>query len=167
MRIVGLMGRKRVGKDTFARTMVEHYGFTAFAFADPLRQALLTTDPIVDYSIDYDECCGDAVVPERLSEVVATYGWERAKDVYPEVRVLLQRLGTDAIRAIDPDFWVRAAMDRIAKHDGYAVVTDVRFPNEADAIRSAGGLLVRLTRPSAASLDSHASETALDATRTT
>lgn len=42
------------------------------------------------------------------------------------------------------------------------VVTDVRFPNEADAIRDAGGVLIRLVRPSAGQGDAHPSETALD-----
>tara|TARA_R100001244_G_scaffold120565_1_gene90177 strand:- start:2776 stop:3039 length:264 start_codon:yes stop_codon:yes gene_type:complete len=41
-----------------------------------------------------------------------------------------------------------------------AIVPDVRFPNEADAIKQAGGKVIRLTR--SPHDDQHESETALD-----
>jgi hypothetical protein len=41
----------------------------------------------------------------------------------------------------------------------------MRFPNEAEAIRDAGGVLVRITRPGVASPVRHASEGGLDGWR--
>ena len=41
-------------------------------------------------------------------------------------------------------------------------MADVRFPNEAEAITSAGGILVRVVRPGHETADAHPSETAMD-----
>ena len=155
--IIGLIGKKRSGKDTFAAVLVEKHEYTRVAFADPLREALLRMDPYVDADLlEHGE-----VQPYRLSEVIEVLGWERAKDEVPEVRRLLQTFGTDAIRTLDADFWVRAAVASAEAVQGPVVVTDVRFPNEADAIRNMGGLLVRITRPGYDG-DGHPTETALD-----
>lgn len=151
-RLIGLIGRKRVGKDTLARRLVEAHGFTRFAFADRLREAALGLNPIVVPSYtDWGSL--------RLSELVGRYGWEHAKES-PEVRRTLQNYGM-AIRQIDKDFWVRPVMAEIAEDPRPAVVTDVRFPNEAAAIEAAGGMLVRVTRSGLDESDTHESETAL------
>lgn len=57
------------------------------------------------------------------------------------VREYLQRYGTEAHREVfGPDFWVEQVD---LAHEGRMVfVTDVRFPNEAEAIRAAGGHVV-------------------------
>ena len=74
--IVGLCGRKRSGKDTLAEELVERYGYTRVAFADPLREMLLALDPVVEQ--------GDYTRTLRVSDMVATRGWEDAK-AHPEV----------------------------------------------------------------------------------
>lgn len=162
--VVGLIGKKRSGKDSFAQTLVEEFGFRRFAFADPLKEAALRSDPIVRTYVTLDEEYLDHVDGiERLSSVVSRLGWEDAKEI-PEVRRTLQNYGV-AIREIEPDFWVRATLDRALLHastSGPVVVTDVRFPNEAQEIRDAGGKIVRIIRPGLVSDDTHASEIALD-----
>lgn len=159
--VVGLSGKKRAGKDTFARVLVEERGFHRVAFADPLREAALALDPIVALGPMFQSIVGepDARVL-RLSQVVEGEGWEAAKE-RPEVRRTLQRYGV-AIREIDPGFWIRAALRTIEAVPGPIVVTDVRFPNEAEAISDLGGHVVRVNRPGLASADEHESETALD-----
>lgn len=154
--IVGVIGKKRSGKDSFASTLIEERGFQRFAFADPLKESVLSVNPLI---------YGESYVSreERVSDVVESLGWEGAKEI-PEVRRLLQEYGL-AIREIQPDFWIRATMERVLDHatlSGPVVVTDVRFPNEAEEIRRAKGTLVRITRPGLKSDDSHISETALD-----
>jgi hypothetical protein len=186
--LVGLIGKARVGKDTFAGFLTSEHGFQRFAFADPLRAVLLAVDPIVGMvredrsgSCGDPGCCGgpwEDDFPLRLSEALDQFGgWEGVKaledgpspwtfpEVSDEVRALLQRLGTEGGREnLGADVWVNAAMARIAEHGGPAVITDVRFPNEADAIRAAGGILVRITRDDAEPIAgaAHSSETALD-----
>lgn len=134
-RLIGLAGKARSGKDTAAGFLVAR-GWTRLGFADEVKAMALDIDPIVD------EWGG----PIRLSTVVRNHGWENAKAV-PEVRRFLQRLGTEGIRARDPEFWVRVAMARATEISGPVVFTDVRFANEADAIRAAGGTVVHVVRP--------------------
>lgn len=171
--LIGLLGKKRSGKDSFASVLLEDFGFQRVAFADPLRDAALALDPFVGPT----PLPGDLVPSyHRLSEVIDALGWERAKDFAPEVRRILQALGTDAIRTLDDGFWVRMAMQKVAElreptrrwpsgelytPGSPVVVTDVRFPNEAEAIRQAGGVLIRVERPGFDG-DGHATETALD-----
>lgn len=163
MSLVGLMGKKRSGKDSFAATLVQERGFERFAFADPLKEAALALDPFIGSKWDgfwHGRDVDDVDDVPRLSDLVESEGWEAAKE-WPEVRRILQNFGV-GIRAIDEDFWLRTTLTRALDARNPAVITDVRFPNEADAIRENGGTLVRIFRPGLDSSDSHASETALD-----
>lgn len=59
---------------------------------------------------------------------------------------LLQKVGVE-MRAKNPETWVQAAYwNMIDKKPEIAVYTDVRFPNEAEYIRSMGGYLLKVER---------------------
>lgn len=159
-RWVTLSGPAQSGKDTLGRILVENYGWTRIAFADPLKEMALAIDPWID-------TCEHEWDLERLSKLVADQGWESAKKHYPEVRRFLQKLGTDAVRTHTPSYWVDIAVQRASEAGTSVVFTDARFPNECQAIRDAGGFNiaidgeVSLTGENAA----HASENALAAYR--
>lgn len=154
--LVGLVAHKRAGKDTVAARLVDRHGFTRYAFADPLKAAALALDPIVEWIPGLY----DLPAPVRLSEMVGNDGWEAAKD-RREVRRTLQQFGVGLRDTLGESVWLDYAMRRIDADPGPVVVTDVRFPNEADAIEARGGVLVRITRPGTDG-DRHISETALD-----
>lgn len=152
LNLIGLVGKKRVGKDAIAQTLVREYDFTQLAFADLLKDAAIALNPIV--GVD-----DDLMFLVRLATAVHGRGWEGTKAKYPEARSILQRLGTDVVRAVDEDFWVKALEARLLATDGPVVVSDVRFENEAALIRRYGGTVVRVTRHDAyRDLDDHASE---------
>lgn len=136
-RLIGLAGQARTGKDTAAGFLVER-GWTRYAFADEVKAMALDIDPLIGADALYGH--------QHLAALVDLFGWESAK-TRPEVRRFLQRLGTEGIRTRDPDFWVRATMTRATRSDSAAVITDVRFANEADAIRTAGGTVILVERP--------------------
>jgi len=157
--ILGIMGKKRSGKDTFAARLVAEHGFTRIGFADALKDVALELDPIVDV-IELGRERG--VEEVRLSDVLGPeLDWEVAKEL-PEVRRILQALGVAVRNHVGEDVWVRAAMAKADAVPGPVVITDVRFPNEADFIRHSGGQLVRITRHGLEAADEHISETALD-----
>jgi hypothetical protein len=131
------MGRMRSGKDTVAARLVTEFKYTRLAFADPLKGMALDLNPIV------------TVGAVRLAEIVNTFGWEYAKDEFAEVRRVLQHMGQSQ-RALDPDYWVRVLLAKVDAADRWnlpVVVSDVRYRNEADALKARGFRLVRVTRP--------------------
>lgn len=159
--IIGLSGYARSGKDSVAAVLVKDHGFVRVAFADALRDLALAADPIVHVNWHGRH-------EGRISEGVEAYGWDDLKQEYPEVRLFLQRLGVGVREVLGPDTWVRIAMakakNELAKGPVRGVViTDCRFPNEAEAIEAAGGKVVRVERPGTAPVNGHQSETALDA----
>ena len=100
----------------------------------------------------------------RLQEVVDEYGWDYAKVEYPEARTLQQKMGTELGRQLlGANFWIDRAAEEIAKRDlSDVVITDIRFQNEVDWIHSRGGIVARLSRPSAIDADAHDSEVGVD-----
>jgi hypothetical protein len=137
--LIGLSGYAGSGKDEAAAALVVG-GWRRDAFADRLRAFLYALDPWVDTYPD--------VGMVRLAKLVDAYGWDRAKRQFPEIRRLLQRAGTEAGRKIlGSQVWVDALMKDYDRENEALVVADVRFPNEADAIREAGGAMVRINRP--------------------
>jgi hypothetical protein len=89
------------------------------------------------------------------------------------VRDFLQKLGTEGLRdGLHTNTWVNALMadykcvpaDRAP--NGWDcnnwIITDTRFPNEAQAIKDAGGIIIRVTRPGIGPVNDHPSETGLN-----
>jgi hypothetical protein len=123
------------------------------AFADPLREALYRLNPLIAVQ---------GFPGARLKQMVDIAGWDELKEASEDVRGLLQRMGTEVGREmISQTIWVDLAMKEAAKHD-LVVITDVRFPNEAEAIKAQGGVLWRIQRPYVGPANTHPSETALD-----
>jgi len=150
--IIGLTGKARAGKDT-ASAMIEESLYdkevAVTSFAAPLKtgaQALL--------GLSYSQLWGD--------EKDTPIDW---LGVTP--RRVLQTLGTEWGRyVIDQDIWVKVGMQnakRLSEEGSDIVVfTDVRFDNEARAIRDNGGHVFEIFRPGNQAVESHASESGVD-----
>lgn len=158
--LIGMSGYAGSGKDTAAQVLIDEYGFTRIAFADVLREMALAIDPYV-YLGSVPDDAGIRFIGEyrRLYDVINMYGWDIAKNYFEDVRRLLQRLGTEAGRQIlGENIWVDTALRRA---EGDVVVTDVRFPNELQAIYEQDGIVIRVERPGVGPRNDHPSETAL------
>jgi hypothetical protein len=150
--IIGLSGYARSGKDTAADRLVEQHMFTRYSFAAPMKEAMYKLNPIVH---------SDKIGNFRYKDLVDSYGLDSAKDSYAEIRRLLQVFGTEVGREMfGNNFWVDLTLNSI-KEDN-VVISDVRFKNEADAIRSAGGQVWRINRDGVGPVTDHASEVDLD-----
>ena len=76
-------------------------------------------------------------------------------------REFMQFFGTDVMRKMYPNIWVDNTIKKIlAEGSELAVIPDVRFPNEVEAILANGGEVIRLSR--VYEEDGHQSETCLD-----
>lgn len=152
--IIGLSGYAQSGKDTIAMHLVQNHGFERIAFADPLREALFALNPVIT---DLPE-----VFSTSLAHAVEHLGWETVKQNSQQVRELLQRMGTEVGRNLfGQNFWVERAMLKVEPDKNY-VFTDVRFPNEYDAIKAIGGKMWRVFKSGVQSANNHISELALD-----
>lgn len=146
MKIILISGHAQSGKDTSAL-----YLRKAFELKHPGRVC------VTHYA-------------DLLKYICSSYfNWDGLKD--EQGRTLLQHVGTDIIRAQDPDFWVDFLIRFLSvmknKWD-YVIIPDARFPNEIERFKQAGfdTIHIRITRPDTNALTeeqrSHISETALD-----
>lgn len=146
MQLIGLTGRARTGKDTTAR-MLSQCGFSQYAFANPIKEGVKTM-------FGFTDDCTNGNKKEQPVD------W--LDGVTP--RQIMQTLGTEWGRqCIHPDLWLI-----MAKREWHAVqqlprvrgmvVSDVRFENEADWIREAGGEVWHIRRCTAMPVREHASE---------
>lgn len=88
-------------------------------------------------------------------------GWERAKVEVPDVRRLLQVMGTEVGREMfGGECWIEMVGRQIndLPFSQAAVITDVRFKNEADYVRKLGGTVVRIYREGTGPVNDHASD---------
>jgi hypothetical protein len=168
VRVIGISGYARSGKDTIGEALKKE-GYDRVSFADNIKTALYVLNPVVG---ERTKRVSSEVINEnedtfnkesiRVKNIIDDIGWEKAKAVYPETRDLLQRLGTEVGRSIaGKDIWVNLSFDAVP--DGSkVVVTDCRYPNEADAIKKLGGKVWRVERPGVSAINGHVSETAMD-----
>lgn len=156
--LVGLSGFGRSGKDSIGEVLARHHGFRTIAFADLMRACALALNPIVGHSPTRP--CEHREV--RYSDLLDGVGYERAKKDCPEVREFLQRLGTEMGRKVlGEDFWVDMTFAHMDLATSWAI-TDVRFKNEAAAIKEHSGYVVRVDRPGVGPANDHVSEHDLD-----
>jgi hypothetical protein len=151
--VIGIAGWARSGKDTIADYLVENHGYTKVSFSTPMKEAMYRLNPRITVN----------EIPNTALRIgVDVYGWEGLKERSPDIRGLLQRFGTEVGREMfDEDFWVDYALNSIPD-GGRAVIADVRYPNEADAIKALGGKVYRVLRNGVGPANDHASEHALD-----
>lgn len=153
MILIGLSGYARSGKDSIAAVLVQHYGFQRKAFADTLRNALIALNPTLLVNGE----------PYPLATAVQCWGWEKLKEIAPDSRLYLQRLGTEVGRdMLGENIWVDLTLDHESTLLNDIVVTDCRFLNEARKIKSLGGFLVKVERPGVGPVNNHASDAGLD-----
>jgi len=114
MVIIGIHGKARSGKTTAANHLIAQYGFMRMSFADALKEA------------------AHLIFGISMVELYSDKKSEFTRDV-------LQKLGTDCCRTLDPGVWVNA-MDRKLrelnkfKPHSKIVIDDVRFFNEAEML---------------------------------
>ena len=181
--IIGLIGHARSGKDTAASVILEKglvKGLKRYALAGPIKEC-------VNALFEWDGRHSDGNLKEALvycqrlnkkafSKSLARHGLpekvghrtllnefltrliiahERAGHTIPNwyvPRIAYQVFGTDTCRELlGENIWVDMLPDR-------AVVSDVRYPNEAEAIKAKGGILLRIQGREAPKVAAHSSE---------
>lgn len=129
-RVVALTGAAGSGKSTAAEYLIRHHGYERVKFAGPLKD-MCRAIGLTDSQIEGD----------RKEEAAAMLSGRTPRHV-------MQTLGTEwGRKCIGEDFWaelwVHHANNALAA-GGRVVTDDCRFPNEAEAVRSLGGVIIKL-----------------------
>jgi hypothetical protein len=194
--IIGISGRMGSGKNTVGdiieKICLTNEGpvFEQRSFAGKLKQiASLLTGIDVEKFEDQEfkkSLLGDewGTVKENPLNSIPVFEDVQFNHLM-SVRELLQKLGTEAMRdGLHENVWVNALFadykakwvptgdaieeDEVSLEKEYPnwIITDMRFPNELEAIELREGVTIRVVRPDMHSLQAmvptHASETALD-----
>ena len=141
--LIGFVGRKRTGKDTLARFVLEmRPEFTVMSFADPLKQACKHAYHLTDDQLEETK---DVIDPR----------WGMSP------RDMMRSIGTKYFRTEDPNHWTKNLGFRMKGID-HVVISDVRFHNEARFVKENGGILVHVSRETEGDNDDHVSESTSD-----
>ena len=141
MKLIGITGKARSGKDTAAEHIINEYEYEKYSFADPLKRAC---------SEMFGIPLGDFYNDNLKDEVNEFWG------ISP--RRMAQLLGTEGGRKLfREDLWIKRAELYIRGQDKI-IIPDVRFENEANFIRANGGALIHIKRKDLQSVEQHISE---------
>lgn len=156
VKLIGLSGQKRVGKDTFADYLCSNYGFTKYAFAGPLKKACQEIFLLSEQQVDgiHKETMDNrwGVSARKIFQKVGTELFrEKLSEVIPEME------------SIEHNFWIyrfQLWYEDFKKNnpEGKVIVSDVRFPNEAKIINKLCGKIIKIHRNTGLNKDNHASE---------
>ena len=150
VQLLGLGGYALSGKDTVADVLESRNWYRTY-MSEPLERALLALDPYISGSFS-----------TRYSYFHSLLGYTKSKE-NPEVRRLLQKLGTDVGRNIlGENVWVNAVFDNLPEYR-QTVVTGIRYPNELAKIRELDGLAAWVRRPGFGPVNDHSSDNSLTA----
>lgn len=157
-KLIGILGKKKSGKDTTGNYLIENYKFKRYAFADPIKKI---TEILFDFS--EEQLNGDKrkdavdfrwyITPREAFQKIGTeFGQDIIYSLFPKLK---QRLGNEII-------WVKLFKQWYEKNNkSDIVITDVRFPHEIEAIKFLGGIIVKIERDNVP-LDKHISEQYID-----
>lgn len=157
-KIIAFAGRKQSGKTTCSEFLLKYFNGLVqplnsakmYNFADPLKKDICMNI----LGMTYDQCYGS----DEQKNILTDIQWEGSKLTAREV---MQFVGTDIFRKMKHNVWADATIRKIQEDSPLlAIIADCRFPNEVDAVRNAGGFVIKLTRNPHNS--DHSSETALD-----
>lgn len=179
-KIIGFTGKKNSGKNTAADIASDYLAQRKLSsyhvsFAQTLKSTcinLFGLDSRLVFGSDQDKNQLTDITWDNLpNEIREKYGIKTTVQCdngctinatgRMTIREVLQVVGTDIFRNMfDDNIWVKAAFNELPDCN-CIIFTDVRFPNEANAIKAHHGTIIRINRPTQ-SIDSHISETALD-----
>jgi hypothetical protein len=142
--IIGICGLIGAGKDTVADYLVNIHQFRRESFAHTLKDAVAAV-----FGWDRELLEGRTKESRAWREQVDP--WWSARLNMPQLtpRWVLQYWGTEvARRSFHDDLWIASLENRLRKTTDDVVISDCRFPNEIQAIKAAGGVVVRVVRGS-------------------
>lgn len=155
-KLIGLCGKKRSGKDTIADYLTDNYDFVRYSFAGPLKEAckemFLFDDEQVDGSKKNETDERWNITPRKMMQLIGTELFQY------DIHEHLEGGEFDVGRQV----WVKRFEFWFKENPNIdVVISDVRFPHEAEKIWELGGEIWKIDRGSTDE-DEHPSEKEMD-----
>lgn len=158
-KIIAFSGRKQSGKTTAVSYLCK-----VFTGTNPNTERLVE---VIDFAAALKEFVIREFCPTWWTLDTIEYEKGTTLSCGKTVREVLQIVGTDWFRTLDPDYWVKKWKIAVLQSRAETILcADVRFPNEIRAVQSLGGKVIRFLRNPFPD-DKHVSETALDVVQKT
>jgi hypothetical protein len=140
--IIGVCGLIGSGKDTIADYLQNIHQFRRESFASTLKDSVAAV-----FGWDRELLEGRTRQSREWREQVDPWWAERLNMPNLTPRWVLQYWGTEVVRkGFHDNTWIASLENKIRKSKDDTVISDCRFPNEIDAIKRAGGLVIRVVR---------------------
>lgn len=162
--IIGLVGKKGCGKDTFYRIANQIIPFKRTAFADKIKQQLsscfgIPIDMIDSFKTDDVAIASTTRLKTRHFDASGNFV-EGIPVIYSTIsgRDFLRNFGM-LMRSYDETQFEKSVQSQIlSDKESNFCVTDVRFPSEAKLIKDLGGVLVKIESDYDDNNDHHVTE---------
>jgi len=140
--IIGVCGFIGSGKDTIADYLVNLHHFRRESFANTLKDAVAQV-----FGWDRTMLEGRTKSAREWREQVDPWWAQRLSIPHLTPRFILQQWGTEVCRkGFHNDIWIASLENKLRNSRDDVVISDCRFPNEINAIKQAGGIVVRVVR---------------------
>lgn len=140
--LLGLTGPSGSGKD-LAGSMLTMLGYTRFSLGDLIREDIIDSIDLVKAGLAISPLTSLKVTDQSIRQAYyRVFNSKKSLYIKPtpkHFRKLLQWWGTEYRRKQDKDFWIKQLEKVIHLPGGIPypiVITDIRFPNEADWLMS-------------------------------
>jgi len=141
-KIIAVAGLIDSGKGTVSEYLAEHHDYRKLAFADKLKDAVAAIFGWPRHLLE-----GDTRESRLWRETEDTW-WSARLGYTVTPRLMLQYMGTEAGRNVfGQDIWIASVEKAILNTNNINhVLTDLRFPNEADLVKRLFGINIRVER---------------------
>lgn len=160
--IIGLCGKKRVGKDTVAGYLVNKYGFVKYSFGQPIKE-------VAKIMFDFSDEQLNGNLKEKIDprwgisprQFFQNFGTEYMQYIFPEHF-------PDSLKVVpEKCFWVQRFViwynnEKKKNPDINVVIADVRFKHEIQVLKTMKSYLIKIDNNRINNLDEHNSENELN-----